>query len=619
MHRPAAIRRAALGAAAASLCLVVFGCGPTGAGGVPFNLPPVPVISASTDRGVAPLEISFSSDRSTDDGLIVSRQWDFGDGTTSQEISPRHTFTSTGQFTVTLTLTDDQGLSASRSVIIAVTEAPVAVFTADPPAAESAPAVINFDGSASYDPDGEIVEFRWDFGDGAREFLPELSHVYASPGTFRARLTVTDDTGVTAYTEQLIEVGVPTPSIEIRVPPPHGALKVRRMHVTAAQVEGTVHTLTVVRQDDASGWADTAVGDYLIYDPGSLNLPFRVTELGPGGDSDVLRAVSLSGRVVNETDRPASVYWPLNLVVSTESPLWIQAVYDVEPGVPYFVRAGLDRDTDACEAQTVLYGLSDGEPNAILTGHDDRVSDVAFSPDGSRVATASDDGTVRIYQRSDGTFVSAYTGQGRITALAFSPDGEQLVWGQSDGDVVLVDASSGAQIRTFVGHTAGVNDVAFSPDGAQVLSGSNDRRALLWDVSDGSVLRDLQHTLGVNAVAFSPADLTMVATGSEDGTIKVWNTESGAELLTLTGHAAAVNDLVFSPDGQALLSASDDNTARAWSPIVGVLGLTYRGHTNGVLAVAVSPDGTRVVTGSADGTARVWEAGSGEALLTVAP
>ncbi|MFQ5805310.1 MAG: PKD domain-containing protein [Phycisphaerae bacterium] len=504
---------------------------PGGGAGIPFNLPPTPVITSDVIRGVAPLTVRFSSDRSTDDGLIVSRRWDFGDGNTSQEISPRHTFATTGDFTVSLTLTDDFDAEAARSVVIAVTEAPVAVIAVDPASAESAPAVINFDGSASFDPDGEIVEYQWDFGDGSREFLQVLTHVYASPGTFRARLTVTDDKGVTGTSEKLIAVGIPTPSIEIRVPPP-----------------------------DVS-----------------------------------------------------------NIVVSVDSPLWVQAVFDVEPGTPHFARAGIDHDRDQCEAQSVLYHIGNGASVEVFTGHDERVNDVAFAPNGNTVATASDDGTVRRYNTATGELNRAYTGEGRINAVAFSPDGLQLVWGQSDGEVVLAEVASGAVIRTFSGHNATVNDVAFSPDGTQILSGSNDRRALLWKVADGTILRDLQHTLGINAVAFSPVDPTMVATGSEDGVIKIWNTTSGAELLTLSGHGGPVNDLVFSSDGQALISASDDNTARAWSPFLGTLVTTYSGHDDDVVSVAISPDGTNVVTGSADGTARVWNSATAETLETVQP
>jgi WD40 repeat protein len=534
MESPTVSSRAVILAMALLLPISLPGCvqTPSTATGLPFNLPPTPVITADVVRGVAPLTVQFNSDRSTDDGLIISRFWDFGDGTTSDEISPRHRFTTTGDFEVTLTLTDEQEAQASRTQTIAVTEAPVAVMSVDPTSAEAAPAVISFDGSASYDPDGEIVEHRWDFGDGSREFLQAVTHVYASPGTFRATLTVTDDKGVTGETAKLVKVGIPTPEIEIRVPPP-----------------------------------------------------------------DVT-----------------------NIVLTTDSALWIQAVYDLHPGTAHYVRAGIDKDRDQCEAQSVLYNTLTGDPNQVLTGHDDRVNDVAFAPNGETVVAASDDGTVQRYRVSTGELLlPTYGGAGEINAVAFSPDGGQLVWGQSNGDVVLVDVGSGAVVRTFTGHNAAVNDVAFSPNGTQILSGSSDRRALLWNVADGTVLRDFQHELGINAVAISPQDPTVVATGSEDETIKIWNTTGGAELVTLNGHAGPINDLAFSPNGLTLLSASDDETAKAWSPHRGIAVTTYSGHDDAVVAVAVSADGTHVITGSADGTARVWNSVTAETLRTVQP
>ena len=540
MQRPSALVSAMLVATVILLPLGLSGCpqAPGGVGGTPFNLPPNPIITSDVVRGVAPLTVQFNSDRSTDDGLIVSRLWDFDDETTSQEISPRHTFTATGDYEVTLTLTDDGDGQNSTTLVIAVTEAPVAVISVTPTSADAAPALFTFDASASVDPDGEIVRYQWDFGDGSREFLQEVTHIYASAGTFRARLTVTDDKGVTGSAEKLIPVGIATPTIEIRVPPDH----------------------------------------------------------------------------VN------------NIVLAPESPLWVQAVYEVDPSVARFTRAGLDQDRDQCEAKAVLYDLSDGAVVYELTGHGDRVNDVAFSPDGNLIATASDDESVRLYSASNGQWRTTYTRASAINTVAFSPNSRRLVLGQADGNVVLADVETNASggvtvthVRTLASHTGAVNSVAFSPSGTQVLSGADDRRALLWNVADGTILRDLTHTLGINAVAFSAGDPTMIATGSEDGTIKVWNITSGAELLTLTGHAAAVNDLTFSADGLSLISASSDDTIKIWNPFLGILLATYSGHDDNVASVAISADGAAIVSGSADDTARVWDTNSAEVLEEVQP
>lgn len=114
-----------------------------GGGGVLFPLPPTAIMTSDVDRGVVPLTVHFSSSGSTDDGVIIRRDWDFGDAIgTSQEISPTYTYTITGTYTVRLTITDDQGLTAARALIIYVTERPVAIIQVDRTSAESAPAKI---------------------------------------------------------------------------------------------------------------------------------------------------------------------------------------------------------------------------------------------------------------------------------------------------------------------------------------------------------------------------------------------------------------------------------------------------------------------------------------------
>ena len=216
-------------------CLVAVGClsplllllvaslgggcpaAPGGSGNVlGFNLPPTIQMEADLIRGIAPLTVRFNSSNSSDDGLIVRRVWNFGDAQTSLEISPTHTFAGTGEFEVTLTLTDDAGAQSTGTIVIAVTLAPVANIIVDRTAAVSAPAVFNFDASSSIDPDGEIVLFEWNFGDGSGELLPIIPHTFGRPGTFRVELTVTDNTGVTATDEVIIEVGIPRPSISFR-------------------------------------------------------------------------------------------------------------------------------------------------------------------------------------------------------------------------------------------------------------------------------------------------------------------------------------------------------------------------------------------------------------------
>lgn len=185
-----------------------------------FNRAPNAILQSDLTRGIAPLTVQFSSSSSTDDGLIVKREWNFGDGGVSQELAPIHTFTDTGTFFVTLTLTDDNGATSSASVSITVTKAPIAVIDVDRTFAPTAPATIVFDGSASRDPDGTIVLYSWDFADGTRATDAVVEHRFAVSGTYRVRLTVTDNAGVTASADRIVEIGINPPTIEFRSPPP---------------------------------------------------------------------------------------------------------------------------------------------------------------------------------------------------------------------------------------------------------------------------------------------------------------------------------------------------------------------------------------------------------------
>jgi WD40 repeat protein len=536
---------------------VPSGCLPGGGGGTPlFNLPPTVVLTADLQRGVAPLTVLFSSSGSTDDGVIVQRLWDFGDGVgTSQEISPTYTFRTTGDYTVTLTLLDDQGARASDSIIIYVTERPVAIIAVDRTEAENAPATFNFDGSASYDPDakeGEELLYRWDFGDGSRELIPVVPHTFASSGTYRVRLTVTDAVGVTGFTEKIIEVGITRPTISFRTPP--------------AGVTNIVCTNT-----------ETAV-------------------------------------------------------------LWVHAVYDVEPGVPYTLRAGLDGDRDPCEALVAVYDSQTGDevqrltdPTNVFSQKQGTVRAAVFSPDADNpwVLAGGDDSIARLYDPFSGALLRRYTGNSSgITALAFAPDGATFVIGYRSGSVLLRETNSNTIIRSFAGHVTTVNAAAFSPDGSQLITGDESGLAILWNVSNGSAALRYDHGgAAVTAVAFSPANPQRVLTGSSDWTARLWSTVNGrlmqefapvySDGTLVAGHADDVTSVAFSTDGTLIVTGSADHSAIIWNVALGSEVLALVGHTEAVRSVGFSPDNRQIITGSDDGTALIWDLATGKRVRTL--
>jgi PKD repeat protein len=170
---------------------------------IPENEAPVASYTATPTSGAAPLTVVFNASASNDpDGTIASYEWNFGDGATATGGNATHQYTAEGAYVVTLTVEDNEGGTSTGSTIILVSapgnQLPVAAFVADPEGSFIVPVTISFDASASYDPDGSIAAYQWDFGDGDTGAGKVTSHEYTSYGTYNVILTVYDDTGAPA-------------------------------------------------------------------------------------------------------------------------------------------------------------------------------------------------------------------------------------------------------------------------------------------------------------------------------------------------------------------------------------------------------------------------------------
>jgi WD40 repeat protein/tetratricopeptide (TPR) repeat protein len=269
---------------------------------------------------------------------------------------------------------------------------------------------------------------------------------------------------------------------------------------------------------------------------------------------------------------------------------------------------------------------------------------VAYSPDGSLVATAGDDNQAQVWDAASGQLLRRMSGHSdRLWAIAFSPDGKRLATASLDGSAKVWDVNTGTALYTLSGHSNMVLGIAFSPDGKRLATGSADGTAKLWDADSGTELLTLQgHSAMVYAVAFSP-DGKLLATGSEDRTAKLWDTTYGKELQTFPGsgaksaHAGTVSAVAFSPDGRRLVTASADGTAMVWdasvnppaqkgTPLAALrnsplktlsTSATAAKEAPAVTSVAFDPLGARIATTSSDGAVRIWNAYSGNVLVTL--
>jgi WD40 repeat protein len=289
-----------------------------------------------------------------------------------------------------------------------------------------------------------------------------------------------------------------------------------------------------------------------------------------------------------------------------------------------------ERDTDLTRKEA--QAKKKRTPLLTLRGHRGRIFRLVYSPDGRRLASASEDRTVKVWDTSTGELLRTLEGHtANVCGLAFSPDGKRIAsaaGGRGElpnepGEVIVWDALTGKSAVVIRGHTGAVYGVAFSPDGTRIASAGSDRTVKVWDAATGKEALTLAgHSGNVYTVAFSP-DGTRLASASGDfhqakfGEMKVWDAITGKESYTITGHKGAVYTVMFRPDGRYLASTGGDQTLGVWEVATGRQVLSLTGHEGPVYSVAFSPDGRRLVSAGSDHTARLWNAVTGQEILAL--
>jgi len=303
-----------------------------------------------------------------------------------------------------------------------------------------------------------------------------------------------------------------------------------------------------------------------------------------------------------------------------------------------------------------------GRKIASWYGLGEQFNALAFSPDGSTLASGDDAGFVTLWDASNGKVRHKLTDlTGSVLGLAFSQDGKTVaagvrtipgrsahrvaVWDTVTGklrcaplvsdwsvyEIALAPdgltvalhckdyklrwwryAESTRPFQTFMAHADTETwGVAFAPDRQILATGGDDHLAKLWDINTHKeITRCKGHKSLVMAVAFTP-DGSRLATAGHDGAVHLWNPSTGQELKALLGHDGPVRSVAFSPDGKLMASAGDDKTVKLWNVATGVLQSSELRHTNKVRQVVFATDGNTLFSGGNDKVIHVWQAKTG--------
>ncbi len=313
---------------------------------------------------------------------------------------------------------------------------------------------------------------------------------------------------------------------------------------------------------------------------------------------------------------------------------------------------------------TVLDALDARYDSVHFEGHDRRVNRITLNQKGTRIATAADDGTARIWNLQGEQLRSINASMHWVISVAFSPDGESIVttsidkkarvWDTETGVLVceysghdtrpmsvqfdrsgtkiltagwfeksedagsahLWNATTGATIKVFAGHEGKLQFATFSPDGERILTGAADGTARIWNTTTGTCQHVLRGHQNYITKGTWRADGKQVVTACKDGCARIFDTESG-ERIALLRHSAKVWHASFSPDGTRVVTTSEDHTLRLWDSATGFEVRVLTQHDAPIVHASFDPTGKYLATAASDQTARIFEVATGQELAVL--
>lgn len=254
-----------------------------------------------------------------------------------------------------------------------------------------------------------------------------------------------------------------------------------------------------------------------------------------------------------------------------------------------------------------LWDAAAGRERAVLHGHKEEVNSAAFSPDGAVLASADDGGRILLWDVETGRERGCLQESGAtVTTVAWASSGRVATGGQ-DKTVHLWDVDSRQELLHLEGNAEAVESLAFAPGGRFLASGAHDGALLVWDLDGGGKPHALVAGKGAIQTVTWSRDGRRLAAACEDGLVRLWDADSWQPRQPLRAHVGEAHGVAFSPDGKVLATGGTDHLVRLWDVETGAPRNVLKGHEDRIWSVAFSPDGTTIASASRDHTVKLWD------------
>ncbi len=305
-------------------------------------------------------------------------------------------------------------------------------------------------------------------------------------------------------------------------------------------------------------------------------------------------------------------------------PLFFGGIFSYSPDGLWLAIADVDMSTGKEMGVITLYDIVTRAITCSFKGHTgSKISCLSWDARSERLASGSDDNTVRIWNITNGKELICFAKhQSKINSVAWNPsNSDRLASGSDDKTVRIWDITQEKEQYCFDWHTEEITSICWDPKGERLACGSKDHSIWIWDVATGKVLSHLiEHSLAVTSVSWHGAG-KWLASGSDDNTVRVWDVDSGKVLHCLTGHSdgahgwSGISSVAWDMKGEYLASAGADRTVRLWSAATGKEFRCLTGQTEYVICISWDNKNQCLASGSVDGI-RIWEIAAGKELRT---